>query len=98
MDPKTSSGNKTDEPQSSNAKLGSSQQKGTMKLAPDNFPGKSVLVKKNEKYEKWDLYLGDINDEKALTIRVEGDFIHNADPDMQDIVLWCNFGERKAWF
>ena len=48
-----------------------------MKLAPDNMPWKAVVASDTQGTGCC-LDLGDVNDKKALTVFVEGDFIHNS--------------------
>ena len=48
-----------------------------MKLAPDNMPWKAVVASDTQGTGCC-LDLGDVNDKKALTVFVKGDFIHNS--------------------
>ena len=56
-----------------------------MKLAPNNFPGKAVVLDEDIPSESWPpsskLVLGDINDEKAVIIKVDGDRILEVNND-----------------
>ena len=62
----------------------------TMKLAPDNFPGKSVVVKTDNRTFQW-IDIGDVNDDKAITIRVEGDYIYQVNED--NLVLSSDYND-----
>ena len=77
MDLELSTNKIVDQPQSTNRVQSSNQNKKTMKLAPTNFPMKALVTKEGFG-NVWNISLGDINDENALTIFVEGDYIVNA--------------------
>ena len=48
-----------------------------MKLAPDNMPWKALVASGIQETGCY-FDLGDVNDKKALTVFVKGDFIHNS--------------------
>ena len=64
-----------------------------MKLAPDNMPWKAVAAHGSCR-------LWDVNHEKALTVFVEGDFIHNSNDDTKVLkaVLDENYKLSDAYF
>ena len=62
-----------------------------MKLAPTNFPQKAVVEYTPHRFE-----LGDINDKRALIIRVEKDYIH--DVTNYNIVLDGTYQRRDPTF
>ena len=72
-------------------KLTPTASRKTLKLAPDNMPWKAVVATDTEGKGCW-LDLGDVNDEKALTVFVEGDFIHNS--NNENMVLNATLNEN----
>ena len=71
----------------------------TMKLEPSNFPGKAVFTTKTQQHgHGMDQFVtfGDANDANAMTVFVDGDFIHNANKFYSVLDAWDHKNRKEG--